>query len=189
MNEQDRWDLDRLKERHDQLSRQMAALASELNRVESRFNAAAPAQTAKTPVAPSALEAPGQAAPKPPLKVRLSPPTIGNSPLTPSVPPPEPPRIPLPVAPSAAAAPAPPQPIPIPPALPQPTAPVQAPSFEMRLGTYWFVRIGIVMVLTALAFFGSYAYQNFIVTVGPAGKVCLLYLASGILLGAGAWCC
>src|ERR1039458_5817590 len=31
-------------------------------------------------------------------------------------------------------------------------------SFEMRLGTYWLVRIGIVMVLTALVFFGNLAY-------------------------------
>ena len=30
-------------------------------------------------------------------------------------------------------------------------------SFEMRLGTYWLVRIGIVMVLTALVFFGNLA--------------------------------
>lgn len=60
-------------------------------------------------------------------------------------------------------------------------------SFEMRLGTYWLVRVGIVMLLTGLVFFGNYAYQNFIGKLGPGGKVSLLYLASGILLGAGAW--
>ncbi|EEF58461.1 DUF2339 domain-containing protein [Pedosphaera parvula] len=60
-------------------------------------------------------------------------------------------------------------------------------SFEMKLGTFWLVRIGIVMVLTALAFFGTYAYQNFIPRLGPAGKVGLLYLASAALLGTGAW--
>ena len=60
-------------------------------------------------------------------------------------------------------------------------------SFEMRLGTFWLVRIGIVMLLTGLVFFGNYAYQNFIGRLGAGGKVCLLYLASGILLGAGAW--
>ena len=58
-------------------------------------------------------------------------------------------------------------------------------SFEMRLGTYWLVRIGIVMVLTALVFFGNLAYQNFITKMGPGGKVTLLYLASAALLGAG----
>jgi hypothetical protein len=52
---------------------------------------------------------------------------------------------------------------------------------------YWLVRIGIVMLLTGLVFFGNYAYQNFIVRFGPVGKVVLLYLASGALLGAGAW--
>ncbi|MEO7298762.1 MAG: hypothetical protein ABI042_09325, partial [Verrucomicrobiota bacterium] len=33
-------------------------------------------------------------------------------------------------------------------------------SFEMRLGTYWFVRAGIVLLLTGMAFFARYAYQN-----------------------------
>ncbi len=57
----------------------------------------------------------------------------------------------------------------------------------MRLGTYWLVRIGIVMVLTALVFFGAYTYQNYIGRLGAAGKVSLLYAASMILLGFGAW--
>jgi hypothetical protein len=57
----------------------------------------------------------------------------------------------------------------------------------MRLGTYWLVRIGIVMVLTALVFFGNLAYQNFITKLGPGGKVTLLYLASAALLVAGSW--
>ncbi len=60
-------------------------------------------------------------------------------------------------------------------------------SFEMRLGTFWLVRIGIVMLLTSLAFFASYAYHHIIGRLGPAGKISLLYLASGLLLGAGAW--
>ncbi len=60
-------------------------------------------------------------------------------------------------------------------------------SFEMRLGTYWLVRIGIVMFLTGLAFFGNYAYQKFIVNMGPGGKLCLLYTASALLLTGGAW--
>ena len=57
----------------------------------------------------------------------------------------------------------------------------------MRLGTYWFARIGIVMLLTALVFFGNYAYQNFIGKLGPGGKISLMYLGSGLLLAAGAW--
>ena len=60
-------------------------------------------------------------------------------------------------------------------------------SFEMRLGTFWLARIGIVVFLTGLVFFGNYAYQNFIGKLGPGGKLTLLYLASGILLAAGTW--
>lgn len=58
-------------------------------------------------------------------------------------------------------------------------------SLEMRLGTYWFVRIGIVMVLTAMVFLGNYAYQHYIGLLGPLGKVILLYLTSAGLLAAG----
>ena len=57
----------------------------------------------------------------------------------------------------------------------------------MRLGTYWLVRIGIVVLLTGLVLFGNLAYQNYISRLGPGGKVFLLYLASSLLLGAGWW--
>jgi hypothetical protein len=76
------------------------------------------------------------------------------------------------------------------PALRAPKPPVEpaAPreSFEMRLGTYWFVRVGIVMVLTALVFLGNYAYQHYVGLLGPLGKVILMYAASGGLLAGGA---
>jgi uncharacterized membrane protein len=78
-------------------------------------------------------------------------------------------------------------PSPIPPIEPASVAAASPESFEMRLGTYWLVRIGVVAMLTALVFFGTYAYQNYIGRIGPAGKVTLLYLASGILLGVGTW--
>jgi uncharacterized membrane protein len=71
------------------------------------------------------------------------------------------------------------------PATPPPVA--EKASFEMRLGTFWLVRVGIVMLLTGLAFFGNYAYHHIIGKLGPAGKISLLYLASALLLGAGAW--
>jgi len=57
----------------------------------------------------------------------------------------------------------------------------------MRLGTYWLVRIGIVMLLTALVFFGRWAYQNVIMSMGAIGKVTLMYLSGGALLGIGGW--
>jgi uncharacterized membrane protein len=79
-------------------------------------------------------------------------------------------------------------PIPVPPPLIRPPeVPTQARSFEMRLGTYWLVRIGIVMVLTGLVFFGNLAYQNYISRLGPGGKISLLYLTSALLLTAGWW--
>jgi len=68
-----------------------------------------------------------------------------------------------------------------PPPLPEKT------SFEMRLGTFWLVRIGMVMLMAAFGFFVNYAYHNIVGRLGPGGKISLLYLASGLLLGAGAW--
>src|SRR5262245_279830 len=50
-------------------------------------------------------------------------------------------------------------------------SPTKERSFEMRLGTYWLVRIGIVMLLTGLVFFGNYAYQNYIGKLRAGGKV------------------
>src|SRR5581483_11227339 len=60
-------------------------------------------------------------------------------------------------------------------------------SLELRVGTVWLVRFGIVMVLTALGLFGAYAYQNYIPRLGPGGKVGMLYFASFALLGVGTW--
>jgi uncharacterized membrane protein len=78
-----------------------------------------------------------------------------------------------------------PPPVATPPPAPAPAT--KKASFEMRLGTYWLVRIGIVMLLTSIAFFANYAYHHFIGRLGPIGKTSLLYLASGALLAAGAW--
>ncbi len=88
-------------------------------------------------------------------------------------------------------------PPPIPP-LPQPAMAASVPSsvpplpraretFEMKLGTYWLVRVGIVMLLTGLVFLGTYAYKNYIGKFGPPGKVAILYTASAALLGFGGW--
>jgi len=60
-------------------------------------------------------------------------------------------------------------------------------SVEMRLGTYWLSRIGIVMLLTAMVFFGKYAYEHYVAAMGPGAKVVLLYLAGGLLIGFGQW--
>ncbi len=55
----------------------------------------------------------------------------------------------------------------------------------MRLGTYWLVRVGIVLLLTGMVFFARYAYQTYFGHLGALGKVILMYVGSGLLLGAG----
>ena len=65
--------------------------------------------------------------------------------------------------------------------------PALPPSAEIRLGTYWFVRVGVVMLLTGFVFLANLAYRDWVSQMGPAGKLSLLYLASGVLLGVGAW--
>ncbi len=65
--------------------------------------------------------------------------------------------------------------------------PKEGSSFEFELGSYWFVRVGVVMLLTGVGFLAKLAYTNWIVHAGPVGKVAGLYVIGGILLGAGAW--
>lgn len=67
------------------------------------------------------------------------------------------------------------------------TPPAPPQSFELRLGTYWFVRAGVVILLTGFVFLANLAYREWITQMGPAGKLSLLYLGSGVLLGAGVW--
>jgi uncharacterized membrane protein len=83
-----------------------------------------------------------------------------------------------------------------PPPLPPPPPPLSAdklaPSddtepLELRVGTYWMSRIGIVILLTGLVFLGNYAYHRFVALLGPAGKLALLALAGGGLAGLGLW--
>ncbi len=57
----------------------------------------------------------------------------------------------------------------------------------MQLGTVWLVRIGVVMVLTALVFGTRLAYNHYIVDLPAGGKVALWYLLSAVLGGAGLW--
>jgi hypothetical protein len=255
MNDQERWDLEWLKQRHSELQQEMSALAGRLKLLETKLNPASPT----TPAAPlpprivvklpnaSQPEIARSAAPaETPRQIPIPPPIpLPIPPGTPPVPQPVAPPIapaPAPVVPQSSVRPMPPQlklhvepvqakflkclcafcgghiefpasalgdtilcphcncstrlsttvvsPPPVPPRLAArsvPASPPPKPSFEMRLGTYWLVRIGIVMLLTGLVFFGSYAYQNFIGLLGPVEKVLLLYAASTILLGFGAW--
>lgn len=59
----------------------------------------------------------------------------------------------------------------------------RAPSFELQLGTRWLSRIGVVMVLCAVAFFLKYAYDN--AWIGPRGRIAIGALAGLTALGFG----
>ncbi|MEI8386349.1 MAG: DUF2339 domain-containing protein [Verrucomicrobiota bacterium] len=63
----------------------------------------------------------------------------------------------------------------------------QAPeaSFEMRVGTVWLARIGIVIVLTGLVFLANYAWKSLVENFGAIAKLGLLYLAGGALCAVG----
>ncbi len=209
MTEQERLELEQLKQRQEQLLTRAELLGRDIQRLEQRL------------ATPELVVAPGlQPPPPPPVPVPVpSRPLVGKLPMPPIIHPrnlPTPIHVePIPVPKSTAPSPeaaagsvpahgkAAPLPVPVtePPPVPRPipprglipvlaqvaaapaAEPVRESSFEMRLGTYWFVRIGAVLVLTGLVFFGNLAYQK----LGPAGKVGLLYLASSLLLGAGAW--
>ena len=120
---------------------------------------------------------------------------VKPSAVPPPLPPPLPPALPpIPVVPaylkSTAPAPEPGSQTPAPqkaaPSVPA-APPAPPPSAEIRLGTYWFVRVGVVMLLTGFVFLANLAYRDWVSQMGPAGKLSLLYLVSGVLLGVGAW--
>ncbi|MGC3957144.1 MAG: DUF2339 domain-containing protein [Verrucomicrobiota bacterium] len=186
MNESDKRELEQLKQQHQLIAQQLASLAGHIQRLETQItSAAAPAeqeQPAPTPT-PVTIASPPIAAPPiiqpPSRKSRLEealacPPPTPTSEFVPEF-----------LQRDQAKADAPTKAeivVPSPPPI-LPSANELKPSFEMQLGTYWLVRIGAVLILTGLVFFGNLAYQK----MGAGGKVALLYLASGLLLGAGAW--
>ncbi|MFP6873463.1 MAG: DUF2339 domain-containing protein, partial [Verrucomicrobiales bacterium] len=59
-------------------------------------------------------------------------------------------------------------------------------SIEMQLGTYWFVRIGVMLLLTGAGILAFYK-RDFFFDLSPAVKVGGLYLLSGLLAGVGFW--
>ena len=190
MNDTDQSELEQLKGRQARLGLELAALGRQLVRLEERL---------KTPteVAPAAAQEPAATAAREGLTAAPPPaPAVAPPPRLPTLP-----RRPVAAENQAPAGPVPngSRPIPTPPPT-GPSRPAQASppprqpaawdnqgSLELRLGTYWLARLGVALVLTGLAFFGNYAYQKVIVNLGPGGKVGLLYLASAMLLGAGAW--
>ena len=68
---------------------------------------------------------------------------------------------------------------------PPPSRPDSADGLELKLGTYWLVRIGVLMVLTGFVFLAKHFLTSDEVAAGL--KVSSLYLLSGAFLGAGSW--
>ncbi len=90
-------------------------------------------------------------------------------------------------APEALEPPEPPEPPePLPPVSVEET-PVRAKrgSIEERIGLVWFTRIGIVLVIVALAFFFKYVIDND--WIGPWGRVAVGVIAGVFFLGWGSW--
>ncbi len=212
MNESERSELEFLKQRHEQMSQELAALAKQLQSLEAKLTqkiASPAASSAPTqPTVPSAKISP---APAPSTQIPTPKPAVAVPPVITSIQPPPLPTTKIAAAPQVKEAPVMTQAAHVPTASPElatasaasppippipslakrsggaPGAKPRERSFEMRLGTFWLPLIGIVLLVTGLVFFGNYAYQNFIVRLGPWGKVSLLYLASFTLLGLGWW--
>lgn len=58
-------------------------------------------------------------------------------------------------------------------------------SFELDFGKVWFVRIGMVILLTGLVFLGNYAYQNWIKDMSNGVRLTALFLCAGLLAETG----
>ena len=65
-------------------------------------------------------------------------------------------------------------------------AKIDAESIEMKLGTYWFVRIGVMLLLTGLGVL-AYYNKNFFFELTPQAKVSVFYLLSAAMGGVGFW--
>ena len=205
MNEHEQAELERLKWRQEVLQAQLARLTADIQQLNSRLNAAAQSAPEMQPLEAPALEIPPLTMAEEPARMKPVEPVVQH---VPAVPPPLPPVISVtaqtelaaPVAEPPRAATPPPVPGDVPPASCREregsflgarqdaggTLPPRD-TFEMKVGTYWLVRVGIVMLLTGLVFLGTYAYKNYIGKFGPVGKVTLLYVTSAALLGLGGW--
>lgn len=67
-----------------------------------------------------------------------------------------------------------------------PPLPAEA-NLELKVGQYWLVRVGVLVLLTGLVLLGNLAYHTFVVKLGAPGKLALLYLAGVIVGSLGCW--
>lgn len=63
--------------------------------------------------------------------------------------------------------------------------PAETPSFELDFGKVWFVRIGIVILLTGLVFLGNHAYQNWIREMPNGVRLTALFALAAALMEGG----
>jgi hypothetical protein len=68
-----------------------------------------------------------------------------------------------------------------------PAVPEESGSFEMKLGAVWFVRIGVVLMLTGLAFLANIGYGKLDESMQKIVSAGVLYLISFAMLGLGTW--
>lgn len=86
----------------------------------------------------------------------------------------------------ASTQPSPVSPAPILPNRSNPSPPTPADnSFELDFGKIWFVRVGIVILLTGLVFLGNYAYQNWIREMPNGARLAALFACAIALVEAG----
>ncbi len=64
--------------------------------------------------------------------------------------------------------------------------PKSSDSIEMKLGTYWFVRIGVILLLTGIATLAWFK-RSFFFDLSPGTKVGLFYALSAAMGGLGFW--
>ena len=159
----------RLKQEIARASEWVGELGKQVNRLEAL---ARQAESETTAVSPVTVDPPRAAPAPPPLPKRSTTPVWR-------------PADSLKPGPVAAPASIPAAPSPVSPQ-PQPAmAPKSGDSMEWRLGSYWLVRIGIVILLTGVVFLGNFVWKTYLPHLGHWGKLGFIALGSGALVVAG----
>ncbi|MGJ8655193.1 MAG: DUF2339 domain-containing protein [Akkermansiaceae bacterium] len=60
-------------------------------------------------------------------------------------------------------------------------------TIEQDFGKVWFVRLGIISLLTGLVFLSNFAYKNFIIEWGAGARLGGMYFLAALLLGLGTY--
>jgi uncharacterized membrane protein len=169
MNSAERFEIDRIREGQNRVHRMVEELDRRIDWLTRELD------RESTPEMPAAVAEIHASLPAKPGRVQIaSPPPL--------------PTAPSPVSASGSEAPAPvklPLILPISSAPLTESSPLESEPLELKVGTYWMARIGIVILLTGLVFLGNYAYHRIIPLLGAWGKLSVLALAGGLLTGAG----